>query len=92
MIPGLGRASGLGCGCQIQYPCLETPHGPRCLVGYSPRSYKELDTTEQQSACECARARTHTHTHTQNIADSFLKIYVMLLYLVCLLLTNFSVL
>ena len=89
MIPGLGRASGLGCGCQIQYPCLETPHGPRCLVGYSPQSYKELDTTEQQSACECVRA--HTGTHTQNIADSFLKIYVML-YLVCLLLANFSVL
>ena len=28
-------------------PYLENPHGQRSLVGYSPRSHKELDTTEQ---------------------------------------------
>ena len=35
-------------------------NGQRSLAGYSPRSHKELDTTEQLSA----RAHTHTHTHT----------------------------
>ena len=29
-----------------QYPCLENPHGPRSLAGYSPWGCKESDTTE----------------------------------------------
>ena len=34
-------------------------HGQRSLLGYSPRGSKELDMTEQLSAC----IYTHTHTH-----------------------------
>ena len=34
-------------------------HGQRNLAGYSPRSSKELDTTEQLT-------HTHTHTHTRH--------------------------
>ena len=36
----------------LRYYCLENPHGQRCLVGYSPRSYKESDTTEQLSTAQ----------------------------------------
>ena len=32
----------------LQYPFLENPHGQRNLVGYSPQSCKESDTTERQ--------------------------------------------
>ena len=45
-IPGLGRSPGEGHGNPLQYSCLETPHGQRSLVGYSPRGSKELDMTE----------------------------------------------
>ena len=38
LIPGLGRSPGGRHG--------NKPHGPRSLVGYSPWSCKELDTTE----------------------------------------------
>ena len=31
---------------ELQYACLENPHGQRSLVGYSPWGHKELDTTE----------------------------------------------
>ena len=31
----------------LQYSCLENPHGQRSLVGYSPWSHKESDTTER---------------------------------------------
>ena len=47
LIPGLGRSPGEGNGYPLQYSCLENPHGQRNLVGYSPWSRKELDTTEQ---------------------------------------------
>ena len=30
----------------LQYSCLETLHGQRILVGYSPFGHKELDITE----------------------------------------------
>ena len=46
LIPGLGRSPGVGYGNPLQYSCLENPHGQRSLVGYSPWSYKESDTTE----------------------------------------------
>ena len=39
-------------------------HGQRSLVGYSPWSHKELDTTEQL---------THTHTHTHNCYEESVK-------------------
>ena len=45
-IPGLGRSPGGGPGNLLQYSCLENPHGQRSLVGYSPWSHKESDTTE----------------------------------------------
>ena len=36
LIPGLGRSPGRGYGNPLQDSCLEIPHGPRSLVGYSP--------------------------------------------------------
>ena len=48
-IPGLGRSPGRGHGNQLQYSCLENPHGQRSLVGYSPWVHKESDTTERLS-------------------------------------------
>ena len=59
--PGLGRSPGVGNANLLQYSCLETFHGQRSLVGYSPWGHKELDMTEHARA----RAHTHTHTHTQ---------------------------
>ena len=51
-IPGLGRSPGGGHGNPLQYSCLENPHGQRSLVGYSPWSCKELDTTEGLSTAQ----------------------------------------
>ena len=45
-IPGSGRSPGGGHGNPLQYSCLETPHGQKSLVGYSPRGCKESDMTE----------------------------------------------
>ena len=36
LIPGLGKSPGGGLGNQLQYSCLENPHGQRSLSGYSP--------------------------------------------------------
>ena len=47
VVSGLGRSPGGGYGNPLQYSCLENSHGQRKLVGYSPRSCKELDKTEQ---------------------------------------------
>ena len=41
-------------------------HGQRSLVGYSSCGRKELDTTEQLSAC------TRVHTHTHYLSDTVL--------------------
>ena len=38
-------------------------HGERSLVGYSPWSHKELDTTERLT-------HTHTHTHTHSVSKA----------------------
>ena len=54
-IPGFVRFPGGGHGNPLQYSCLEHPHGPRSLMGCSPRYQKESDITEQLS--------THTYTH-----------------------------
>ena len=40
-IPASGRSPGEGNGNPLQYSCLETPHGQRCPVGYSPWGCKE---------------------------------------------------
>ena len=45
-VPRLGRSPGGGHGKQLQYSCLENPHGQRSLSGYSPWGHKQLDTTE----------------------------------------------
>ena len=46
LIPGLGRSLGRGHGNPLQYSCLENPHEPRSLMGYSPQGCKESDMTE----------------------------------------------
>ena len=58
-IPGSGRSLGGGNGNPLQYSCLENPI-ERSVMGYSPWSHKELDTTEH----------THTHTHTHTLQCS----------------------
>ena len=45
-VPGLGRSPGGEQGSPLQYSCLESPHGWRGLVGYSPRGHKDSDLTE----------------------------------------------
>ena len=35
-LSGAGRSPGGGHGNPLDYPCLENPHRPRNLVGYSP--------------------------------------------------------
>ena len=48
-IPGLGRSPGGGHDNPLQYSCLENPLRQRSLVGYSPRSHRQSDTTERLS-------------------------------------------
>ena len=38
-------------GNQLQYSCLENPHGQRILAGYSPGGRKELNMIELLSTC-----------------------------------------
>ena len=45
-IPGWGRSLGGGQDNPLQCSCLETPHGQKSLVGYSPEGHKESDTAE----------------------------------------------
>ena len=54
-IPGSGRSPGGRYGNWLQYSCLENPHGQRSLVGYSPGSRKESDTTERLSIAHSDR-------------------------------------
>ena len=46
LIPVSGRSPGRGRGNPLQYSCLESPHGQRRLLCYSPRGLKESDTIE----------------------------------------------
>ena len=48
-ILGWGRSPGGGHGNPLQCSCLETPHGQKSLVGYSPWGHKELDTTDSDA-------------------------------------------
>ena len=57
-VPGWGRCPGEGTGYPLQYSCLESPHGQRSLVGYSPWGRTESDTTERLSTAQ------HTHSST----------------------------
>ena len=43
LVPGSGRPPGEGNGNQLQYSCLDHPHGQRSLVGFSPEGHKESD-------------------------------------------------
>ena len=45
-IPGSGRSPEEGNGNLLQYSCLESCHGQRSLVGYSPWGHKESDMPE----------------------------------------------
>ena len=55
-IPRLGRYPVGGHSNPLQYSGLDTPHGQRSLVGYSPWSPKVLDMTEQLSSlCSLTR-------------------------------------
>ena len=45
LIPGLGRSPGEENGNLLQYSCLKNPMEQRSLVGYSPWSHKQEDTT-----------------------------------------------
>ena len=54
-------------------------HGQRSLLGYSPWSFKELDTTEQLT-----HTHTHTHTHTEEDLDLNLCLMTLLLQLTIL--------
>ena len=47
LIPGWGRSPGEGIGNPFQHSGLGNSHGQRSLVGYSPWSHKESDTTEK---------------------------------------------
>ena len=41
LIPGSGRAPGIGNDNPLQYSCLEKSHGQGSLAGYSPWGHKE---------------------------------------------------
>ena len=69
--PGLGISPGGGHGNPLQYSCLENPHGPRSLVGYSPWDHKDLDMTEWLStgltAGMCTIYFSSQKTHSQEV-------------------------
>ena len=58
-IPGFGCSPGGGHCNPLQFSCLETPHGQRSLVGYSPWGHKELDMTGQLSTAQSSVQWTH---------------------------------
>ena len=66
--PGLGRSPGGGHGNPLQYSCLESSHGQRSLVGYSPWGCKESDMTEQlstaQHSSQCAASLNKAEPRT----------------------------
>ena len=57
LIPGSGRAVGGEHSNPLQYSCLKNPHGQRSLEGYSPRSLKESDMTEQRNTAQSKKTR-----------------------------------
>ena len=46
LIPGSGRSPGGGNGNPLQESCLENPHAPRSLAGYSPWGCRESGVTD----------------------------------------------
>ena len=63
-IPGSGRSPGGAHGNPLQYSCLETPHGQRSLVRYSPWGLKAS-----------AMAEVTLHTCTQDDYVSYNRYY-----------------
>ena len=59
LIPVSGRSPGEGNGNPLQYPCLEKSYGQRSLVGYSPWSCKESNTTEWLHSLAFITAQQH---------------------------------
>ena len=66
LIPGPGRSPGEGIGNSLQYSCLESPHGQRSLVGYSPQGHKESDVTEQLNDNNHAAHRSQSSPSTES--------------------------
>ena len=66
LIPGLVRSPGGGHGNPCQYPCLENPHGQRCLAGYSPWGLQRVRhswTTKHDTAQPCI-TNLHSYMNT----------------------------
>ena len=67
-ISGLGRSPGGGHGNPLQYSCLENPHGPSSLAGYSPwvhgvaKSQTQLSDTAQHRVTEQIFLMLDTYT------------------------------
>ena len=60
LIPGTRRSPGEGIGYPLQYSCLNNPHGPKSLAGYSPWGCKVSDTTERLSSVAHSRWQINT--------------------------------
>ena len=73
LIPGLERSPGGGHGNPLQYSCLENPHGPRSLAGYSPYGCKELDMTGQLSTQSTYNVNLPSFWFTQSSSSSLFK-------------------
>ena len=79
---GWEDSPGVGHGNQLQYSCLENPHGQGRLACCSPWGHKKSDTlsdwttTAHTHTHTHTRARTHTHTHTHTLSLCFLPIFL----------------
>ena len=62
--PQSGRSPGGGLGHPLQYSCLESPHGQRSLVDYSPMELQKVRPTE---------GTEHLHMHTSLLNKVVLK-------------------
>ena len=69
-IPGLGRSPEEGNGNPLQYSGLESLHGQRSLVGYSPWGHKESDITEQLSTAQSILTYTNL-TASFSVLESY---------------------
>ena len=77
--PGLERCPEGGNGNSLQYSCLENPHGQRSLVGYSPWSHKEPDTTEGTAPMACIHSSVDRHLgcfHLWAVLNNAMNIFV----------------
>ena len=61
-----------GHGKPLQYSFLENPHGQRNLVGQSPWSHKESDTTERLSTAQSV-IKLCVHWEKHFLCDSLLR-------------------